>query len=92
MSNKQKPIAWLNDAYLGRGVVEGEVSEEFGDAPGMIPVYREPYGFPIYQVREKKGHGNISSWSEVPYKNYLVIKNNLIDWETRVLYFIPERN
>lgn len=35
-----KPIAWLNDAYLARGVVDGEAgSEDAG--PGYIPVYRE---------------------------------------------------
>ncbi|EMH9209631.1 hypothetical protein [Klebsiella michiganensis] len=38
--NKQEPIAWLNDAYLARGVVDGEAgSEDAG--PGYIPVYRE---------------------------------------------------
>ncbi|MCE6965122.1 hypothetical protein K6W81_14705 [Enterobacter sp. MW07] len=40
-SMEQEPIAWLNDAYLGRGVVDGEAgSEDAG--PGYIPVYREP--------------------------------------------------
>lgn len=35
-----EPIAWLNDAYLARGVVDGEAgSEDAG--PGYIPVYRE---------------------------------------------------
>ena len=35
-----EPIAWLNDAYLARGVVDGEAcSEDAG--PGCIPVYRE---------------------------------------------------
>lgn len=38
---RQEPIAWLNDAYLARGVVDGEAgSEDAG--PGYIPVYREP--------------------------------------------------
>lgn len=38
---QQEPIAWLNDAYLARGVVDGEAgSEDAG--PGYIPVYREP--------------------------------------------------
>ncbi|WGY20796.1 hypothetical protein QJQ34_14160 [Klebsiella pneumoniae] len=33
-------MAWLNDAYLARGVVDGEAgSEDAG--PGYIPVYRE---------------------------------------------------
>lgn len=37
---KREPIAWLNDAYLARGVVDGEAgSEDAG--PGYIPVYRE---------------------------------------------------
>ncbi|SAZ33871.1 hypothetical protein [Citrobacter amalonaticus] len=37
----QEPIAWLNDAYLARGVVDGEAgSQDAG--PGYIPVYREP--------------------------------------------------
>ncbi|CAI8704858.1 hypothetical protein [Kosakonia quasisacchari] len=37
----QQPIAWLNDAYLARGVVDGEAGIE--DAgPGYIPAYREP--------------------------------------------------
>lgn len=36
-----EPVAWLNDAYLGRGVVDGEAGRE--DAgPGYIPVYRHP--------------------------------------------------
>lgn len=38
---RQKPIGWLNDAYLGRGVIDGEVGEDdFG--PGYIPIYRQP--------------------------------------------------
>ncbi|WP_460197269.1 hypothetical protein [Klebsiella variicola] len=37
---EREPIAWLNDAYLARGVVDGEAgSEDVG--PGYIPVYRE---------------------------------------------------
>lgn len=36
-----EPVAWLNDAYLGRGMVDGEAgSEDAG--PGYIPVYRHP--------------------------------------------------
>ena len=35
-----EPVAWLNDACLARGVVDGEAgSEDAG--PGYIPVYRE---------------------------------------------------
>ncbi len=38
---EQEPVAWLNDAYLARSVVDGEAgSEDAG--PGYIPVYREP--------------------------------------------------
>ncbi|WP_228258560.1 ead/Ea22-like family protein [Klebsiella variicola] len=37
---EREPITWLNDAYLARGVVDGEAgSEDAG--PGYIPVYRE---------------------------------------------------
>ncbi|MGF4266192.1 DUF551 domain-containing protein [Klebsiella pneumoniae] len=37
---EREPIAWLNDAYLARGVIDGEAgSEDAG--PGYIPVCRE---------------------------------------------------
>ncbi|EHH0326560.1 hypothetical protein J6993_004539, partial [Salmonella enterica] len=39
----QRPVAFLNDAHLNRGYVEGGVTSD-DDAPGMIPVYREPVG------------------------------------------------
>nr|WP_260206498.1 DUF551 domain-containing protein [Klebsiella quasipneumoniae] len=45
---EREPIAWLNDAYLARGVVDGEAgSEDAG--PGYIPVYREagPHPAPV---------------------------------------------
>ncbi|SXZ92549.1 DUF551 domain-containing protein [Klebsiella pneumoniae] len=45
---EREPIAWLNDAYLARGVVDGEAgSEDAG--PGYIPVYREagPQSAPV---------------------------------------------
>ena len=45
---EREPIAWLNDAYLARGVVDGEAgSEDAG--PGYIPVYREagPHQAPV---------------------------------------------
>lgn len=53
---EREPIAWLNDAYLARGVVDGEAgSEDAG--PGYIPVYREaspaqpaPDGFPPDEI------------------------------------------
>lgn len=35
----EEPIGWLNDAYLARGVVDGEVGPE-DCGPGYIPVYR----------------------------------------------------
>ncbi|HHT2832377.1 TPA: hypothetical protein ACTYSZ_003413 [Klebsiella aerogenes] len=42
----REPIAWLNDAYLARGVVDGEAgSEDAG--PGYIPVYREAQSAPV---------------------------------------------
>lgn len=44
-------VAWLNDAYLARGVVDGEAGSE--DArPGYIPVYREagPQPAPLVPV------------------------------------------
>ncbi|HIE9558702.1 TPA: hypothetical protein ACXRWX_003069 [Klebsiella variicola subsp. variicola] len=47
---ERDPIAWLNDAYLARGVVDGEAgSEDAG--PGYIPVYREagPQPAPVAQ-------------------------------------------
>lgn len=48
---EREPIAWLNDAYLARGVVDGEAgSEDAG--PGYIPVYREagPQPAPVVPV------------------------------------------
>lgn len=36
-----EPVAWLNDAYLGRGVLDGELGKE-DQGPGYIPVYRVP--------------------------------------------------
>lgn len=43
---EREPIAWLNDAYLARGVVDGEAGSE--DAvPGYIPVYREAQPAPV---------------------------------------------
>ncbi|MDE4670960.1 DUF551 domain-containing protein [Klebsiella pneumoniae] len=43
---EREPIAWLNDAYLARGVVDGEAgSEDAG--PGYIPVYREAQPAPV---------------------------------------------
>lgn len=43
---EREPIAWLNDAYLARGAVDGEAgSEDAG--PGYIPVYREAQPAPV---------------------------------------------
>ncbi|EWF53084.1 hypothetical protein L393_00847 [Klebsiella pneumoniae MGH 47] len=43
---EHEPIAWLNDAYLARGVVDGEAgSEDAG--PGYIPVYHEAQPAPV---------------------------------------------
>jgi len=36
-----EPVAWLNDAYLARGVLDGETGKE-DQGPGYIPVYRIP--------------------------------------------------
>lgn len=48
---EREPIAWLNDAYLARGVVDGEAgSEDAG--PGYIPVYREAQPAPTIQVTD----------------------------------------
>ncbi|HGF5720817.1 TPA: DUF551 domain-containing protein [Klebsiella pneumoniae] len=45
---EREPIAWLNDAYLARGVVDGEAgSEDAG--PGYIPVYRHAQPAPVVQ-------------------------------------------
>lgn len=47
---EREPIAWLNDAYLARGVVDGEAgSEDAG--PGYIPVYREAGPQPVSVVQ-----------------------------------------
>ncbi|QIU98927.1 hypothetical protein [Klebsiella pneumoniae] len=46
---EREPIAWLNDAYLARGVVDGEAgSEDAG--PGYIPVYRHAQPAPVVPV------------------------------------------
>lgn len=43
---EREPIAWLNDAYLARGVVDGEAgSEDAG--PGYIQVYRHAQPAPV---------------------------------------------
>ncbi|WP_434320668.1 hypothetical protein [Klebsiella quasipneumoniae] len=50
---EREPIAWLNDAYLARSVVDGEAgSEDAG--PGYIPVYREAGPQPAPVVPDEK--------------------------------------
>lgn len=58
---EREPIAWLNDAYLARGVVDGEAGNE--DAgPGYIPVYREavPQTAPVVQCPFPCGWDNLN--------------------------------
>lgn len=60
LKGEQVPIAWLNDAHLARGHIEGEAGEE--DAgPGMIPVYREQFAAPLKPVSPPVGE--IVAWS-----------------------------
>ncbi|WP_439291507.1 MULTISPECIES: hypothetical protein [Rahnella] len=55
LKGEQVPVAWLNDAHLARGHIEGEAGEE--DAgPGMIPVYRERFSAPQKPVVLPKSH------------------------------------
>lgn len=60
----REPIAWLNDAYLARGVVDGEAgSEDAG--PGYIPVYRHAQPAPERdQVRSVH-----AEWSQATFGN-----------------------
>lgn len=46
-TRNQQPTAYLNDAHLGRGHVEGEVGED-GDAPGDDPSLPRAAGLPVY--------------------------------------------
>ena len=50
---EREPIAWLNDAYLARGVVDGEAGSEDAGS-GYIPVYREAGPQPAPVVPEEK--------------------------------------
>lgn len=75
---EREPIAWLNDAYLARGVVDGEGgSEDAG--PGYIPVYREagPQPAPVvtfyrdgieaaanYLDQQRKAYDSEHGWSD----------------------------
>ncbi|YP_010684667.1 DUF551 domain-containing protein [Klebsiella phage 1611E-K2-1] len=56
---EREPIAWLNDAYLARGVVDGEAgSEDAG--PGYIPVYRHAQPAPAVQCPFPCGWDNLN--------------------------------
>ena len=60
LKGDQVPVAWLNDAHLARGHIEGEAGKE--DAgPGMIPVYREKYLPPLKPVISKE---KLCDWLE----------------------------
>ncbi|MGU7472605.1 dATP/dGTP pyrophosphohydrolase domain-containing protein, partial [Klebsiella pneumoniae] len=61
---EREPIAWLNDAYLARGVVDGEAgSEDAG--PGYIPVYRHAQPAPDReQIRNDH-----AEWSQSTFGN-----------------------
>lgn len=68
LEGDQVPIAWLNDAHLHRGHIEGEAGEE--DAgPGMIPVYRERYTAPQKPV-VLPGIGGVEPTSAPEFVNY----------------------
>lgn len=57
---EREPIAWLNDAYLARGVVDGEAgSEDAG--PGYIPVYRQAHPAPVV-MDDRKLRSLFDSW------------------------------
>nr|WP_325940778.1 DUF551 domain-containing protein [Raoultella ornithinolytica] len=61
-----EPIAWLNDAYLARGVVDGEAgSEDAG--PGYIPVYREagPQPAPVVPDEMLCEFYEVDSWPDL---------------------------
>lgn len=61
---EREPVAWLNDAYLARGVVDGEAgSEDAG--PGYIPVYRHAQPAPDReQIRNDH-----AEWSQSTFGN-----------------------
>lgn len=61
---EREPIAWLNDAYLARGVVDGEAgSEDAG--PGYIPVYREAGPQPAPE--RDKVRADHAEWSQATF-------------------------
>lgn len=67
---EREPIAWLNDAYLARGVVDGEAgSEDAG--PGYIPVYREAGPQPVPVVTfYRDGIEAAAKWIDQQRKAY----------------------
>ncbi|MFS7307160.1 hypothetical protein [Rahnella inusitata] len=60
LKGDQVPVAWLNDAHLARGHIEGEAGE-VDAGPGMIPVYREKYFPPQKPVISKE---KLCDWLE----------------------------
>lgn len=80
---EREPIAWLNDAYLARGVVDGEAgSEDAG--PGYIPVYREagPQPAPVvsgevlYRLENEANH--ITAWHHMDEHSCKVSRRDLL--------------
>jgi hypothetical protein len=64
-----EPVAWLNDAYLGRGVLDGETGKE-DQGPGYIPVYRipPPAAFsPEYHAAMKKLRNTLANCNRLNY-------------------------
>lgn len=76
---ERDPIAWLNDAYLARGVVDGEAgSEDAG--PGYIPVYREagPQPAPVVQCPFPCGWDNLN---KLAIQDAALVARGLVDGE-----------
>lgn len=70
---EREPIAWLNDAYLARGVVDGEVgSEDAG--PGYIPVYREAGPQPAPVVPEEATPDSIEILASARHRDHAVFQ------------------
>lgn len=64
-----EPVAWLNDAYLGRGVLDGETGKE-DQGPGYIPVYRIPPPAalsPEYHAAMKKLRHTLANCNRLNY-------------------------
>ncbi|MCP6327294.1 DUF551 domain-containing protein [Klebsiella pneumoniae] len=70
---EREPIAWLNDAYLSRGVVDGEAgSEDAG--PGYIPVYREAVLQPEQVVPEEATPDSIEILASARRRDHAVFQ------------------